>query len=595
MLAHQPSAPQAPRRFGVGIDTSRYGHYAAFLDEQLQPAAAELQFPESAAGYARLRGRLEGLARRHGPAHFVVRLDAAGQYADNLRHFLHGLASPAAAPGASTSFSLTLSCGDPQRNKNYRAALFGGKKSDPVEARAAARFALTEKPSSDLPLSQELRTLRQVAGRLQAVVRQRTRLLNQFHHLLTLAFPELALLTKDLAAGWVLELVHRYPTAPLLATATPTDLGKISYLPDRHIAPLLAHARASVASLAGAPLAELVREQVRQLRDSGARQRRLENLLVTAYRGLPQSNHLDTIPGFGEVTAAVLTACTVAIDRFATPGKYVAFFGVLPVEVASGVERDGQARAPRRWIMSRRGNDLVRRYLWMAALSAVRCNPAVKALYARVVVKHPQHKAVAVGHAMRKLLHLAFAVWKSGLPFDRDHYPWQAPAHVEELDTGRSPTPEARDDGMSPEGQAAGHKPDAVPAQSVVTAACTDTVADTAAVGEGTYVDFAHLKRQLPLARVLDQLGLTPRLRGSGPQRRCACPLHRGDARGRTFSVNLDANVWQCFATECGRRGDVIDLWAAAQGLSLRAAALELVQTFGLEPAPRSGTEKRNG
>ena len=26
---------------GVGIDTSRYGHYAAFLDDQLQQAAAE--------------------------------------------------------------------------------------------------------------------------------------------------------------------------------------------------------------------------------------------------------------------------------------------------------------------------------------------------------------------------------------------------------------------------------------------------------------------------------------------------------------------------------------------------------------------------
>src|SRR5262249_24078426 len=119
--------------------------------------------------------------------------------------------------------------------------------------------------------------------------------------------------------------------------------------------------------LDGATAAELLREQVRQLRDSGARQKRLENLLVVAYRALPQTNHLDTIPGFGEVTAAVLTAFTVAVDRFATPGKYVAYFGVLPTEVASGVERDGQARAPRRWVMSRRGNDLVRRYLWMAA------------------------------------------------------------------------------------------------------------------------------------------------------------------------------------------------------------------------------------
>src|SRR5262249_30730805 len=150
MLPQPSSASPAPRRFGVGIDTSRYGHYAAFLNEELQPAAAELPFPESAAGYALLRQRLERLAQRHGPAHFVVRLDAAGQYADNLLHFLHGLADAnAATPSKPARFRLAVSCGDPQRNKNYRAALFGGQKSDPVEARAAARFALTEKPTTD--------------------------------------------------------------------------------------------------------------------------------------------------------------------------------------------------------------------------------------------------------------------------------------------------------------------------------------------------------------------------------------------------------------------------------------------------------------
>lgn len=586
-----PVSPPAPacRRCGVGIDTSRYGHDAAFLGDDLQPAAAELQFPESAAGYALFRQRLERIAQRDGPVHFVVRLDAAGQYADNLLHFPHGLGQPTA--DAPPAFTLIVSCGDPQRNKSYRAALFGPQKSDPVEARAAARFALTERPTPTAPLALPQRTLRQVAGRLQAVVRQRTRLINQFHHLRALTFPELALRTKDVAAGWVLELVHRYPTAALRAAATPQDLSLIPYLPASQVEPLLGHARASIASLGGPALEELLRDQVRQVRDSSARQKRLENLLVTAYRALPRTNHLATIPGIGDATAAVLTAFIVDIRRFATPRQLVAYFGVLPIEVASGVDRAGQARGPRRYVMSRRGNDLVRRHLWMAALSAIRFNPAVRALYARVVTKHPRRKAVGVGHAMRKLLHLVWALWTTDQPFNPQHYPWQEPAPAEPSDNAVSPTEQASAVGS----QAAGPKPDAVPARPEVTAACPDTVGEAEPVGEGTYIDFKHLKEQLPLARVLDHLGLLPRLRGRGPQRRGPCPLHRGDARGRTFSVNLDEHVFHCFDAQCGQKGDVIDLWAALHGVSVRAAALDLVRTFGLEPAPPSGTEKRHG
>jgi DNA primase len=131
----------------------------------------------------------------------------------------------------------------------------------------------------------------------------------------------------------------------------------------------------------------------------------------------------------------------------------------------------------------------------------------------------------------------------------------------------------------------AGHA-DAEPARAGVTAACTDTVAEAAVLGESPFLDFAHVKRQLPMARVLDQLGLSSRLRGSGPQRRGPCPLHRGDARGRSFRVHLTDKVFQCFDKSCGRKGDVIDLWAAVHGFSLRQAALDLVRTFGLEPAP---------
>jgi hypothetical protein len=206
----------------------------------------------------------------------------------------------------------------------------------------------------------------------------------------------------------------------------------------------------------------------------------------------------------------------------------------------------------------------------------------VRALYRWVIAKHPQRKPVAIGHAMRKLSRLVFALWKSDKHFDGRHYPWEGPV-AEGGGAQSGGQPAGQGEGNI---QAAGHKPDTKPAEPVVTAACAATVPPGGPAGEGIFIDFAHRKSQLSLARILEHLGLSARLRGSGPQRRCACPIHRADGRGRAFSVNLEDNVFHCFEARCGAEGDVIDLWAALQHLDLRAAAIELVQTFDLDPAP---------
>ena len=219
MLPHSAPAPQpvsaSARRFGVGIDTLR--------------PLRRLPARRLATGRGRTAVRRVGQGLRQLPA--ALGADCAASRRRSLRH------------------------------------------------PARCRGAICERPAHTPPLATELRKLRQVAGRLQAVVRQRTRLINQFHHLLALSFLELALLIKDIAAGWVLELVQRYPTAQLLARASANDLGNIPYLPDRHSDPLLEHARSSIASQSGAVVEELLRDQVRQLRDVSARQKRLENLL----------------------------------------------------------------------------------------------------------------------------------------------------------------------------------------------------------------------------------------------------------------------------------------------------------------------------
>ena len=58
------------------------------------------------------------------------------------------------------------------------------------------------------------------------------------------------------------------------------------------------------------------------------------------------------------------------------------------------------------------------------------------------------------------------------------------------------------------------------------------------------------------------------------------------------YQISSFGYRWSDGAT-CGKQGDVSDLWASVKGMSLREAALDLVRTFNLEPAPR--TEKRQG
>ena len=116
----------------------------------------------------------------------------------------------------------------------------------------------------------------------------------------------------------------------------------------------------------------------------------------------------------------------------------------------------------------------------------MRFNPEARALFRRVAAKHPQQKASALGHVMRKLLHMVFAIWKSAQPFDPQHYPWDQPNHVaaRPSDNQLSLRPEsapASDNALSVNEQAAGHKP----AEKVVAAACVPTVAADETVGRG--------------------------------------------------------------------------------------------------------------
>jgi transposase len=574
---------------GVGFDTARYGHHVTFLRADRQPAAKPLEFLETRSGYQALEQRLSELARKQPGVQFQIRVDAAGQYATNLLAFLHQLPWPK-----------TISVGDPLRNKRYREVHFPKRKTDAVESYACARFAVVEEPDSTPPLSPELVTLQEVASRLEFEVKQSTREVNRLHNLLGRVFPELAMLQNDVSAGWVLKLLDKYPTAERIAKAKRESLLAIPYLPKNKAGKIHQAARQSVAAEGGTVVEQLVRQSVRGLRQSLDNERKLRQLLEKAFDALPdgRAKQIVTIKGIGKQTAAVLVAKIGSIDRFPSADHLTSYFGVFPEEDSSGVDKFGKPLPPGTMRMSRKGNDLVRKHLWMAAMTAKGSNAQVRALYARLRARG-RRGDVALGHCMRKLLHQVFGIWTSGKAYDPE-YRKQADASANEPVDSSQPRPEedkaaGRNQGTCPERKAVTATPSSV---SSASAPVNSPEANAVELSDGVEkangsIDFAYVRSQITMERVLRHLGYFDRLRGKGLQRRGPCPIHGSKrARGRTFSVHLGKDVFQCFHPPCGALGNVLDLWSAVHRLTPYEAARHLAETFDLQPT--RNTEKRN-
>ena len=592
---------------GVGIDTARYGHMVSFLRPDRQPAAKKLLVMENHDSYQALRERLEQLHQQHPQVHFHIRIDAAGQYANNLERFLRSLPLP-----------MTLTIGEPKRNRDYQKAHFPKRQTDETESIAMARFAVVEGPAATAAVPEEMLILAEVAGRLQAQTKQATQAVNRLHNLLARVFPELATCVHNVAAAWVLELLAKYPSAAKIAQARLASLEKIPYAPKAKAQAVHQAAGQSVGSLRG-PVAEtLVRELVAAVQHSQASESTLRQLLIKTYEALPpgKHTHLTSIPGIGDTTAAILVAKIIDIDRFATPEALVGYFGIFPEEHSSGVDKEGRPLPPGTVVMSPRGNDLVRAYLWMAALSGLRSNPALRALYRRLKAKGKRGD-VALGHCMRKLLHLVFAVWKTGQPFDAKHYPWIQENDTSETEIPAATTPDtARPITKAPlseapalatplapktgNDKAVGHKRDRVHVKQVVTTAPATVKPVPAPVklpSSSTVarpkVDFAFLRQQVTMEQVLGHLGILGLFKGTAQQRRGPCPIHAEapatmPVKNHTCSVQLGKNIFQCFQAECAAHGNVLDLWAAVHRLPLYEAALHLAATFHL---PRNREE----
>lgn len=126
-----------------------------------------------------------------------------------------------------------------------------------------------------------------------------------------------------------------------------------------------------------------------------------------------QAQRLDSIPGVGMITAVTVLAEMPELGQLDRQ-KIAALAGLAPFNRDSG-----QKRGKRRIFGGRKG---IRRVLYMACLSAKKCNPVIRSLFERLMKKGKVFK-VAITACMRKMLTIMNAM-------TRDQVNWRAPAPI---------------------------------------------------------------------------------------------------------------------------------------------------------------------
>ena len=127
---------------------------------------------------------------------------------------------------------------------------------------------------------------------------------------------------------------------------------------------------------------------------------------------------LQTLRGIGFLSAVVLIAEMGSFDRFSSPKKLYAYFGLDPAVKQSGKFNGDKVH------MSKRGSSLARRILHMVALNNLKVDKGTKTPVNPVIHNYytekckSKKKNVAVGAVMHKICNIIFAMLRDNKPFE---------------------------------------------------------------------------------------------------------------------------------------------------------------------------------
>lgn len=123
---------------------------------------------------------------------------------------------------------------------------------------------------------------------------------------------------------------------------------------------------------------------------------------------------ISTVPGIGLLTAAVILAETNGFELITSKKQLTSYAGLDVKEKESGTSVKGKPR------ISKRGNKHLRKAMHMPALAAIRHEERYKEIFIRITARSGIKMKATVA-VQRKLLEMAYTVYKTQTPYESDY------------------------------------------------------------------------------------------------------------------------------------------------------------------------------
>jgi transposase len=393
----------------IGIDAAKSFHVVCIKDATKRSLIPPITITDDDSGFEQLRHCLDKLKDKHNIHVFAAGVEATGTYHLRLVGYLRSCPD------------IQLTILNPIQTKHFLLSDLRRASTDKVSAEVIAQFIAEKTPAVTHLVSDQYQTAKYLVQRMHSLTEQKSATINRLREHLALLWPELERKQPDFNAKQLLALLTIAQTPERAQSVDFVQNKKITILGTTYT--LRADFIKNIQELLKAPQQRYVRSGNEPIIKSLAEETlfllhqidQMTEALRQLFALKDEQPILESIHGVGETTAIVATAFIGDPNRFRSAKQAVAYFGLNPRIKESGTSVHGKG------YIQKKGNSLVRYYLYNCVLSMIRKKNHPLAIFYRRLCKKGKCKMVALVACMKKLVVIMLAMLKSNTKFSMNY------------------------------------------------------------------------------------------------------------------------------------------------------------------------------